>query len=148
MAFLCKNFFEAGMLSLYRLPRAPALLSASKTALTSPGSRSRMRAMGKLEKSIASLEAENATSPVMDKAGEFAGRQGPISCAVADTQPASTHPRTTRNNLSCFMSEDDIHRIFEQLRRCVSIGEAKPSHNEERNGWQRYRNSGVKCAES
>ena len=31
-----------------------------------------MRAMGKLEKSIASLESENATSPVMDTAGEFA----------------------------------------------------------------------------
>jgi hypothetical protein len=62
----------------------------------------------------------------MDSAGEFAGRQGPISCAVADTQQASTHPRTTPNNLSRFMSEDDIHRIFEQPRRCVSIVEAKP----------------------
>ena len=126
MAFLCKNFFEAGMLSLYRLPRAPALLSASKTALTSPGSRSRMRAMGKLEKSIASLEAEKATSPVLDKAGEFAARQGPNSCAMAGTQQGSTNPRTTPNNLSRFMSEDDTHRIFEQPRRCVSIVEAKP----------------------
>jgi hypothetical protein len=85
-----------------------------------------MRAIEKLEKSIASLVAENATSPVMDSAGEFAARQGPNSCAMADTQQGSTNPRTTPNNLSRFMSEDDIHRIFEQLRRCVSIVEAKP----------------------
>jgi hypothetical protein len=45
---------------------------------------------------------------------------------MADTQQGSTNPRTTPNNLSRFMSEDDIHRIFEQLRRCVSIVEAKP----------------------
>jgi hypothetical protein len=52
-----------------------------------------MRAMGKLEKLIAILASENATSPVMDSAGEFAARQGPNSCAAADTQQASTNPK-------------------------------------------------------
>jgi len=85
-----------------------------------------MRAIEKLEKLIASLVSENATSPVMDTAGEFTARQGPSSCAAADTQQASTNPGITLNKLSRFMPEDDIHRTFEQPRRCVSIVEAKP----------------------
>ena len=87
-----------------------------------------MRAIEKLEKLIASLVSENATSPVMDWAGEFAARQGPNSCAVAGTQQANTDPKTTPDNLPCFMSEDDIPRIFEQPQPCVSIVVAKPKH--------------------
>jgi hypothetical protein len=60
--------------------------------------------MGKLEKLIDIFASENATSPVMDWAAEFAARQSPFSCAVAGTQQASTDPKMAQNNLSRFMS--------------------------------------------
>jgi hypothetical protein len=62
-----------------------------------------MRAIVKLEKLIQSFSSETATSPVMDMAVALAARQFPISCAVADTQQASTDPKIAQNNLSRVM---------------------------------------------
>jgi hypothetical protein len=60
--------------------------------------------MVKLEKLIASFASDRATSPVMDWAFVLAARQGPCSCAAADSEQASTDPITALSNLSRFMS--------------------------------------------
>jgi hypothetical protein len=60
--------------------------------------------MGKLKKLSQSFSSEIEMSPVMDVAVELDARQAPASCALAETQQATTDPKIAHTNFSRVMS--------------------------------------------